>query len=457
MDETLADVLSYLPPPAVSTAASLSYSFASAASPDEEETDRIGRLPDALLRNIISRLPTKDAARTSTLASRWRHLWASNPLVLDDDAGGLAAAVAAAALASHPGPVRSARLVASQDDPDAVASVFGSLAAKDVEDLLVVVNGSWPAEWHVPSDVLGCASLRRLWIGLSQFPDTTGIAPVLLSIQELGIVHSSVQDRDLHAVIPRCPELETLALVRTQDYPRYVHVWSESLRCVVLWKSMLREVHLDDTPNLERLLVEPIADAATHIKIIKSPKLKILGYFDVGLHQLKIGTTVIKLGTKVKPSAMVRTLRTLALKVQFGVDDQVKLVPLLLKCFPCLETLYIMSVPSELPVSVEVGFWDQVGYTECVYSHLKKLVFEAVRGEDNELEFAMFVMERAQMLEDMHVFVDGSCSRDVVLSRLSTEGCVSADARVMVERHDVSHAWNFQRATDRSWRDPFDC
>jgi hypothetical protein len=44
----------------------------------------------------------------------------------------------------------------------------------------------------------------------------------------------------------------------------------------------------------------------------------------------------------VKPSAMVRTLRTLALKVQFGVEEQVKLVPLLLRCFPCLETLYIM-------------------------------------------------------------------------------------------------------------------
>lgn len=49
---------------------------------------------------------------------------------------------------------------------------------------------------------------------------------------------------------------------------------------------------------------------------------------------------------KVKPNAMVRTLRTLALKVQFGDEKQVKLVPLLLRCFPCLETLYIkVSIP----------------------------------------------------------------------------------------------------------------
>lgn len=83
-------------------------------------------------------------------------------------------------------------------------------------------------------------------------------------------------------------------------------------------------------------------------------------------------------------------------------------------------------------------------------------MLEAVRGEDSELAFAKFVMERAQMLEDMRVLVDGSCSRDVVLSRLSSEGCVSADATVLVERHDGT-AWTFQRTIDLSQSDPFGC
>lgn len=104
-----------------------------------------------------------------------------------------------------------------------------------------------------------------------------------------------------------------------------------------------------------------------------------------------------------------------------------------------------------------VEFWDQVGYIECVYSHLKKLVFEAARGEDNELAFVKFVMERAQMLEEMRVVVADGCSRDVVLRRLLSEGCVSADATVVVESNDMSHAWSFQRASDMTRSDPFDC
>lgn len=228
---------------------------------------------------------------------------------------------------------------------------------------------------------------------------------------------------------------------------------------MVVWKSMVREVHLDDAPNLERLLLEPITGAATHVKFINAPRLKVFGYFDVGLHQLKIGPTVIKdsVGIKVKPNAMVRTLRTLALKAQFGVEEQVKLVPLLLKCFPCLETLYIKSSPSESPSNVDVDFWEQVGYIECVNSHIKKFVFQDAHGEDTELAFVKFIMERAQMLEEMRVLMVDGCSRDVVISRLSSEGCVSTDASVAVERQDVSHAWSFQRASAMSRCDPFDC
>ncbi|CAI0458695.1 unnamed protein product [Linum tenue] len=46
--------------------------------------DRITNLPADVIQRILVFLPIKDAAKTSILTSKWRHLWRSIPQLVFD-------------------------------------------------------------------------------------------------------------------------------------------------------------------------------------------------------------------------------------------------------------------------------------------------------------------------------------------------------------------------------------
>jgi hypothetical protein len=100
------------------------------------------------------------------------------------------------------------------------------------------------------------------------------------------------------------PELETLALVVSYGLPKFVRLLGKKLKCVLFWLSMVDELAVVDAPSLERLIMwhtcapsgfdESDDESRMKVRIACAPELKVLGYLELGVHELQIEHTIIK-------------------------------------------------------------------------------------------------------------------------------------------------------------------
>nr|CAB3477523.1 unnamed protein product [Digitaria exilis] len=381
--------------------------------------DHISRLPDALLSNIISRLATKEAARTVVLSTRWRALWAATPLLVDDAHLGGAdgptdiplVRALSRCVAAHPGPVRGVRItrVSFNSHEYALRRLVADLADKDVQDL-ILFNRPWPLNMPLPEDILRCASLERLYLGL-----------------------------------------EILSIVMAYGSPSRLRIVSRSLKVVMDWNSTLDEVVLQDAPCLERLILQTMDT--------RRPRLEVLGFLDLKLHELQIGGIAIKAGMNVRARATVPSLKILAVTVRFARNQEAKMLPTLLKCFPRLEALHVLAIPSE---SVNSGhdleFWESLGSCECLESHLKALMVHGYLVHNNEIGFLQYIIREGKALKA--VGVDPSPENKVAIDLLLASFCESNATSGDVSSGDIFHAninscFNFQNAIDVTLDNPF--
>ncbi|KAL6841179.1 hypothetical protein ACP4OV_029148 [Aristida adscensionis] len=445
-------VYTSLPATPVDAAACL----AALPGPDPSGEDRLSVLPFALLHGIASGLPIKDAA----LSHRWRPVWRCSPLVFADAhllpgvPEGLHAAtpglVAAASrvLAAHPGLFRSVHLVFGHMDAHQrqLARWARTLADKGVQEL-VLVNRPSPLDVPLP------AALTRLYLGVWKFPI------VLCCV--------IMEHRDLDCLLAESPVLEALGILGSRN-PLRLRLAGQRLRCVQVCVSYVESIAVVDAPNLERLF---LSGAWTHngscirLRIGKAPKLRLLGYLQPGVHMLEIRDTVITAGIRASPSSMAPNVKILGLNVRFGVQNDAKMLPVFLKCFPNVENLYILSERSkEVTSKLNLKFWQESGPIESMRSSIKAITFREFRGEQSELVFLKFFFQSAQVLKNAVIVTSNGAFKSImeviskVLALAPTPGSWGSKCKLTVcEGKDPEGGglWNFQTGFDFSVSDPF--
>ncbi|CAM0902639.1 unnamed protein product [Alopecurus aequalis] len=477
-----------LPDPPVTPDAPLGSAVAAAWAAANDGVDRISHLPDQILKNVVARLPARDAVRTGALAARWRGLWRAVPLVFVDthllpparradpvwrpgleDTLGITNAVSGV-LAAHPGPFRCVQITCCYLDlnPENIDGWLQHLAAKGVQEL-AFINRPWPLDLPLSAALFSCTSLTRLHIGAWKFPDTASLprTAAFPHLRNLSLNLMAMTDRDLAFMLDRSPVLEVLSIVASQSDVSLCVV-SHSLRCLHLTACSLVEIDVADAPSLERLFLlttEPGRRLA-RIKIGKAPNLRMLGYWNPGQHELQIGNTAILGDSKVSPSTTVPSVRILGLEMNFEARLDAKRLSFFLKCFPDVETLHIDSMNVTKPMGkVDLKFWQEAGPVECLQQHVKKLVIHSFQAKRSELAFLKFIAERAEVLENMVIIMTPQCSSSMnsvksKLGPLAIAKWASKDFKVILFRSAEPEGspapWCFHTATDFACADPFD-
>uniref|UniRef100_A0A8R7VCZ7 F-box domain-containing protein n=1 Tax=Triticum urartu TaxID=4572 RepID=A0A8R7VCZ7_TRIUA len=185
--------------------------------------DLFNALPDDLLCAIISRLPTKDGARTQALARRWRPLWRSAPLNLVGHGlsgqVGKRVAYISKILAEHPGPALRLSIPCLHERyHDKIDGWLRSQALTDLQELSFGYDPPGFRPYRLPpppipqSALRFAPTLRVARISYCYFPKLPAESLNFPQLKQLTTHAVTISGDALHSLLSGCLSLESLVL-----------------------------------------------------------------------------------------------------------------------------------------------------------------------------------------------------------------------------------------------------
>ncbi|KAJ4775338.1 F-box/RNI-like/FBD-like domains-containing protein [Rhynchospora pubera] len=439
------------------------------AEREELELDFISSLPDCVLSSILSLLPIKDAVRTSVLSSRWRHLWKATPLRLDDTYlrpenpdrddgpwGHWTRQAVSSIFASHHGPIITlclSRFDESAFQPEMYLFVESAVQRGSIRQLTLFSKSSVLfSTYYLPLSLLNCDSLHQLSLYGCHFPQP--LPPSIFpNLKELRLRGVPLPNDLLRILLSECRSLETLHVFFCSLDP-VINISSPRLRKLVFKLLDFKELIIKDAPNLESLMFHFDRYTAKNVKVLYAPKLQLLGFIDAEFQALQLGRTFFDRqttpSTKVAETPcrikMLSSVKTLAIAKEHYLG---KTIPDLLRCFPCLENLYIMKYYGKgVRYYSDKDIWDD----QCYFSfldHLKSVTIKGFSSDESDVEMLRYLILHGKVLKKVTLLCSIYMSQKLV-ENIRRQVCIeeraSSDLELVfcLEMENVDHfsPWN---------------
>lgn len=378
--------------------------------------DFISDLPGSIIESILSRMPIRDAVRTSILSRKWRYKWTTlRELVFDEKCVSVSLSdnedlvedkitdFITRALLLHHGPIHKFQISTAylRSCPDIDQWIL-FLSRNDLKELILELGDG---EWFVlPSCLFFCKRLCRLELCRCKLRPPLGFKGFsCLKSLNLSQVWDSCDV--IESVIASCPLLESLALSYVDSLALSIH--APNLKDLSL-EGEFKDICLEQAPLLVALTVVMYMndDIAEHMEQSTSCNfINLLG----GVPSLErlVGhvyfTKYLSIGNSLERCPITYSNLKIVELCQVGFEDlnEILVVLQLIMNSPILQELHISGSSNTVAaVESDLEFWS---LPVCLFKRLRIVKMIDMSGVQPEMEFIKFMLKNSPVLEVMSI------------------------------------------------------
>ncbi|KAJ1693347.1 hypothetical protein LUZ63_010045 [Rhynchospora breviuscula] len=213
--------------------------------------DIITILPGEIKEKILTKLPIKEAVRTSILSTKWRYTWASIPEIFlkDDDLVSYLSTLDGAGASSrftkivdlllfiHNGPIVKFNLSTKHHCPEAFDRWILKLSRNGITTLLFSLNLPYGTKYIISSNFFLCNALQHVDLSMCAIKLPHGFEGFKL-LRDLKLDQCTITAADTEKLVTSSPQLATLMLMNLK-FEHNLRIYAMGLECLVIGGEIL--------------------------------------------------------------------------------------------------------------------------------------------------------------------------------------------------------------------------